>query len=33
MDIAATHDQIGKRFSRLNPAQRRAVYQRSAPRG
>ena len=29
MDISATHDQIGKRFARLEPAQRRAVYQLS----
>jgi amino acid adenylation domain-containing protein/non-ribosomal peptide synthase protein (TIGR01720 family) len=33
MDIAATHDQIGKRFSRLNPAQRRAVYQKIRAEG
>ncbi|MDP9930703.1 non-ribosomal peptide synthetase [Variovorax paradoxus] len=30
---AATHDQIGKRFSRLNPAQRRAVYQKIRAEG
>ncbi|MDR6889216.1 MULTISPECIES: non-ribosomal peptide synthetase [Variovorax] len=33
MDITATHDQIGKRFSRLNPAQRRAVYQKIQAEG
>ena len=33
MDIAATHDQIGKRFSKLNPAQRRAVYQKIRAEG
>jgi amino acid adenylation domain-containing protein/non-ribosomal peptide synthase protein (TIGR01720 family) len=30
---AATHDQIGKRFSKLNPAQRRAVYQKIRAEG
>ena len=33
MDITATHDQIGKRFSRLSPAQRRAVYQKIRAEG
>ncbi|SCX59800.1 non-ribosomal peptide synthetase [Variovorax sp. EL159] len=29
----ATHDHIGRRFSRLNPAQRRAVYQKIRAEG
>jgi amino acid adenylation domain-containing protein/non-ribosomal peptide synthase protein (TIGR01720 family) len=31
--LATTHDQIGKRFSRLNAAQRRAVYQKIRAEG
>ena len=33
MDISATHYQIGKRFARLEPAQRRAVYQKIRAEG
>ncbi|MDH6593497.1 amino acid adenylation domain-containing protein/non-ribosomal peptide synthase protein (TIGR01720 family) [Variovorax sp. TBS-050B] len=33
MDTIATHDQIGRRFARLNPAQRRAVYQKIRAEG
>ncbi|QNK68494.1 non-ribosomal peptide synthetase [Variovorax sp. PAMC26660] len=33
MEITATHDHIGRRFLRLTPAQRRAVYQKIRAEG